>query len=49
MPNMRCGGREYHLREYPEVGEKQKKEKKKKQVGENNGQFRFRPPPKGKV
>ena len=32
---------------FPEVGEKQKAEKKKKKkVGKNNGQLRFRPPPR---
>ena len=38
---------------FPEVGEKQKAQekkkkerKKKKKVGENNGQLRFRPPPR---
>ena len=31
---------------FPEVGEKQKAYKKKKKVGENNGQLRLRPPPR---
>ena len=45
----KCGGKLiFSHGSFPEVGEKQKayKKKKKKKVGENNGQLRFRPPPR---
>ena len=43
------GGLNFSLRSFPEVGQKQKAEKKKKEerpkVGNNNGQLRIATPP----